>query len=255
MGPGAGANLFNSIVANTAAGCDQQHLSVVLMSFPKHIADRTAFLEGKTNINPAYAVAGIVRKLEAAGAGVIGLACNTVHAPAIYDVILAELAKHDSTSRLLHMPAETCKYINEQHTGAQRVGLMTTNGTYRSGIYQSLLEQWGYQIVLPPQELQHSVIHRMIYDPVFGIKSTPGIITGEVNALLSKALAFFKRSKADVVILGCTELSLILRQRVIKGFPVVDSTEVLAKALIREASKKNQSENILHLPYPVAAVL
>ena len=237
MGPEAGVNLFNSIITHTRAGYDQQHLSVVLMSFPKTIADRTAFLDGKVTVNPAYAVANIVQKLEAAGAGIIGLACNTVHAPSIYDVIVAELEKFNSKSLLLHMPYETCRFINEHQHGVHRVGLMTTNGTYNSGVYQSLLKQWGYEVVLPEKGFQHKVIHRMIYDPVFGIKSSPGIITREVNLLLNRAMAFFKKEKADAVILGCTELSLILKQRTMKGVVVIDSTEALAKALIRESCR------------------
>ena len=91
MGPQAGVALFSNIVRFTSATQDQQHLSTILMSFPRHIPDRTLFLEGVAEINPAVNVVNIIRKLESAGASVVGIACNTCHAPAIFDVIAREL--------------------------------------------------------------------------------------------------------------------------------------------------------------------
>jgi len=238
MGPQAGIALLNSITAQTAAHCDQEHLPVILMSFPGLIADRTLFLEGQTHINPAFQIARMIRKLETSGADVVGMACNTSHSPRIFDVITDQLAKTGSQVELLNMPFETCRYIRDHHRQASRIGLMTTNGTYRTGIYSHLLHSWGYEVVLPDEVFQDSVIHKMIYDPVFGIKSSPMGITKEVACLLEKALAFFRDEKADVVILGCTEFSLTTAASLAPDLHIVDATQVMARALIREAVKR-----------------
>jgi len=235
MGPHSGNALLNCITARTPAACDQEHLSVILMSFPRHISDRTLFLEGNGLVNPALSIIRVIQKLEQAGAGVVGIACNTSHSPRIFDVIVDHLAKTGSRIDLLNMPLETCLHIRESHSQVTRIGLMATNGTYRSGIYSDLLRRWGYEVVLPDETFQDSVIHRMIYDPVFGIKSNPAGIRNEVTCLLEKALGFFRSKKTDLVILGCTEFSLTEVATMAGDLRVIDSTSVMANALIREA--------------------
>lgn len=235
MGPEAGLALYNSILRLTGAATDQQHLSVILMSFPKHIADRTAYIEGSTPVNPAYNVAEIICKLERSGAQVVGIACNTSHAPEIYNVILEQLEKAGSNVTLINMPRETCLYLKREYTHAKRIGLMTTNGTYRSGIYRDILQGMGYDVVVPDYPFQDKVIHRAIYDPVFGIKSSAGSVTQKAGVLLDKALTFFRRQNCDAVILGCTELSLAVPGRVASDMTLLDCTNIFARALIREA--------------------
>lgn len=235
MGPQAGLLLFNKIVEYTKAKEDQQHLSVVLMSFPKHIVDRTSFLEGSSFVNPAFSIAEIIRKLKCVGASVIGMACNTSYSPQIYDVIREELDRTDTQVKLIHMPFETCQYIRKNHLHVRRVGIMATNGTYKSGVYKKIIQDLGYEIVLPDFKFQNNIIHRMIYDAEFGIKATSDKVTAEVDALMEQAICFFRANDADAVILGCTELSLI-KEKIGDNTIIVDSTEILAKALIREAT-------------------
>jgi aspartate racemase len=236
MGPQSGTALFDRVLYHTKANKDQQHLSMILMSFPRHLVDRTAFLEGKSSINPAFNIVKIIRKLENTGAKIVGIACNTTHSPEIYNTILEELKKTNSRVKLLHMPSETCKYIKETNSDIQRVGLMTTNGTYRSKIYVKLLKDLGYEVIVPNYQFQNEVIHKMIYDPEFGIKANSNSITSEARLLLNKSLDFFQEKNADAIILGCTELSLILSGNIIKDMYIIDSIECLAKALIREAT-------------------
>lgn len=236
MGPQAGIALLDSITSRTQATSDQEHLSTILMSFPSHIVDRTVFLEGQTDLNPAFPIVRIIRKLEKAGAGVVAIACNTAHAPRIFNVITDELQKAGSSIELLNMPYETCRYIRNNYIHASRIGIMATNGTYRSGIYSNLLRSWGYEVILPDYDFQDNVIHKMIYDPHSGIKAKPaGTITPEASLLLNKALCFFRDKNTDVLILGCTELSLIPASAFDAGFPVVDPTDVMALALIQAA--------------------
>jgi aspartate racemase len=237
MGPEAGLSLYHSIFSHTKAKKDQDHLSVILMSFSKHIADRTAFLEGEVLINPAYAIVEVIGKLETAGARIVGLACNTTHSPEIFDVIREQLDKRDSQVRLLNMPEETCRSIRENHGAVRRVGIMATNGTWRAGLYQDLLEKYGYEAVVPDPGFQERVIHRMIYDPGFGIKANPLAIRKEVTQLLEQALRYFKERDTDAIILGCTELPLALKSKVAHGMLIIDSTASLAASLVRAATQ------------------
>jgi aspartate racemase len=245
MGPEAGVALFNYIISHTQGRTDQEHLSVVLMSFPKHIVDRTLFLEGIVDINPAYGIVQVIKKLEQAGAGVIGIACNTSHAPAIFNVILEELQKTNSRVKLLNMPFETCRFIGRHYPQIHRIGVMATNGTYKSQVYEILLQEQGYEVIVPDFGFQNEVIHKMIYDPGFGIKSNPGRITGEVSLLMKEALCYFKKKGAEAIILGCTELSFTLKEKVVHDMIVIDATEILALSLISEAVSYKKSRVVL----------
>jgi aspartate racemase len=236
MGPQAGVMLCNQIVSCTDAYLDQQHLPVILMSFPERIADRTAFLEGYVKTNPAYQIVKVIQQLERAGASIVGMACNTSHAGPILDVILEELDVRGSNVKLLNMPAETCHYLSYNHPEIKRVGLMATNGTYRSGVYETLLRKNGYVVVQPDLSFQEEVIHRMIYDPIIGIKANPDNSAERVKHLTEKALCFFRNNDAQAIILGCTELSLVLTDSEAEGMVIVDSTKALAKALVNEAT-------------------
>lgn len=236
MGPRAGIDLLSRVTAHTNAMADQAHLSAILMSFPGEIVDRTAFLNGDTPENPAVNIAGIIQKLEQAGAEVIGIACNTSHAPRIFNVIKSRLAAARSKAQLLHMPEETCMHLKLNYRHVSRVGLMATNGTYQSGLYKSMLEASGYEAVLPDFAFQDQVIHRMVYDPVFGIKASPKNISPEVMELLDTAIRFFSRQGAEAIILGCTEFSLLETVAPAYGVPVLDTTDILGSALVREAT-------------------
>jgi len=240
MGPQAGMALFNSIIANTNASTDQQHLPVVLMSYPGHIVDRTAFLEGSTAVNPAYSIVEIIMKLEKAGANTIGIACNTVYSSRIYRVILEELNRMNSAVNIVNMPLETCRRIREQFPLSNRVGVMSTNGTYRSAVYNDLLQDWGYDVIIPDPAFQNDVIHRMIYDQEFGLKANGKDLKPEAGLLLDKTLDFFSAKGADTIVLGCTDLSWDFKERVKRNIQIIDSTEALAIALIRQATGSSQ---------------
>lgn len=237
MGPAAGIALMNNILVNTHAKIDQQHLSVIMGSLPSYIPDRTAYLEGQGQCNPAYNIIEVIGKLELAGAGVIGIACNTSHSPEIFNVILEGLEKKKSNVKLLHMPLETCDYIRLQYPTVRKVGLLTTNGMYKSGLYKNIIRQVGLEPIIPDEALQNHLIHRMVYDPVFGIKANPNCIKTELKLMAREALDYFIRRKADAIILGCTELSLIFTGGVSEELIIVDSTASMARALIREITR------------------
>jgi aspartate racemase len=120
---------------------------------------------------------------------------------------------------------------------------MATNGTYHAAVYNDLLRQWGYDAIVPDQTFQNDVIHRMIYDPEFGIKANSSRTTSQVKRLRDKAINYFRERKADAIIVGCTELSLVLTEKVAGQMLLVDALKALAGALIREAVSPGRTEN------------
>ena len=79
LGPYAGYDLLRKIFRWTKAGVDQEHLPVMLHSFPGWIPERPAFLLGEKQENPGEDLGGILAQLAATGARVMGIPCNTAH--------------------------------------------------------------------------------------------------------------------------------------------------------------------------------
>jgi len=238
MGPKSGLLLFDYIMKHTKANRDQDHLPVILMSFPEQIQDRTEFLEGKVDQNPAYAIGKLITNLSQAGADVIGIPCNTSHTSTIFNVIEEELRHSNTRVQLLNMPLEVIHYLEKDYKQYQRIGVLSTNGTYHSQLYQKPLENAGFIPVVPDPEFQDQVVHRLIYDPDFGLKAHTERITEKAKEYVERIQAYFLERNAELLIFGCTELSMLYHMDM--KIPFLDSTEVLAKALIREATTLEQ---------------
>lgn len=235
VGPFAGIDLLGKIAAQTAVSLDQDHLTVLNWSQPGTIVDRTEFLLGQVAENPAFALAAQVQQLANMGAGVVGIPCNTAHAPQIFNQIRAELAAARCDVRLLHMIEEVGRFLQTSLPEVTKVGVLSTTGTYQAGVYVEVLEGLGFTAVLPPFSLQTEKIHPAIYDPAYGIKAC-GCATAQAQANLQEGIDTLIAAGAEAIILGCTELPLAFSKPTAAGLPLIDPTLILARALIREAN-------------------
>lgn len=231
VGPYAGLDLAQKIFDQTRASSDQDHLPVALLSLPEKIEDRTRYLVGETNINPAYAVGGIIEKLEQLGAGIVGIPCNTMHAPEIFDVILDELKKRKSGIKLLNMPEEVVDFIGAHFPDVEKVGILSTTGTWKAGIYPAALKNRGYVPVVPDEQWQQE-IHDAVYHPVYGIKAQSRPVDKQALDTLEKGIRYLKQKGARGIVLGCTEMTFALQSLLLYGTPIFDSNLILARALI-----------------------
>jgi aspartate racemase len=236
VGPYAGLDLARKIFDETAAERDQDHLPVALLSYPDVIPDRTAFLLGQTDVNPALGMLEVIAALERLGCRVIGIPCNTAHAPAIWDVIVEGLAKRGGGVTLIHMVEEVAKFIRETLPGVTRVGVLSTVGAQRSGVYPVVLAWHGLKAVTLEDSEHRVLVHDSVYDPEFGIKAHASPVSGRARANVLTAVERARAAGAEVVVLACTELPLAVPEAVVEGTPVVDATRVLARAIIRSVA-------------------
>jgi aspartate racemase len=233
VGPLAGLDLQQKIVSQTIAGRDQDHLTVLSVSRPSTIPDRTDYLLGQVAENPAYALAAQVRLLAQMGAQVIGIPCNTAHAPPIWDVLMAELAS--CPVHLLHMIEEVGRFLREHHPDIERIGILSTTGTYRAEVYPQVLAGLGFTAVTPPTAMQEARIHPAIYHPQHGIKSC-GRVTDRARQDLLAGVAALQAQGAQAIVSGCTEIPLAITEKRIDDMVIIDPTLILARALVREVN-------------------
>lgn len=234
-GPFAGLDLQAKILSQTIASYDQDHLTVISLSQPSQLPDRTAYLLGETAVNPALAIFNQLQTLERAGTAVAAIPCNTAHAPAIFDEVVAKLKAAGSRLQFLHMIRETADHLRQHYPQIRRVGVLSTTGTYRTRIYPDLLTPAGFEVVVPDEVVQETAVHPAIYHPEYGIKAQ-GKGTSQAREALLQGIATLRQQGAEAIILGCTEIPLAITEKYIDTLAIVDPTMILARALIREAA-------------------
>lgn len=234
VGPYAGIDLLDNIYSNTLASKDQDYINSLLFSLSSKIQDRTEYLLGNVVENPGHSIVEIILTLENSGATVVGIPCNTAHSAKIFSVIMEELDKNDSKVRLLHMIDETITFIETHFYHFSKIGVLSTTGTYKYELYKNALESRGYQSLEPSNQMQEEIVHPAIYHPDYGIKSTTRPFHHKARQNLEIAIDDLKRQGAEAVILGCTEIPLVIKEETISGLTLINPTRVLARALIEQ---------------------
>ena len=221
MGPLATIDLYEKITINTRAEKDQDHIHIIIDSYPQ-IEDRTAYIlhGGK---NPKDKLIESAKRLESAGADALIMPCNTAH-------FFAKNIEKEVNIPLIHIVKSTAEAIKNKYPKANNIGLIATTGTLKSGVYADILKDYGYNII----EL-NEIIENNIMDCIYkGVKAGK---TEEYVPLFQKCVDEITDMGADVLIAGCTEIPILVPYVKAK-VPFVDATLELALAAIKFAQEK-----------------
>ncbi|HEY5759694.1 MAG TPA: amino acid racemase [Steroidobacter sp.] len=227
VGPAATVDFLDKVVRNTPAKRDQDHLRLLVEQNPQ-IPDRTEHLVGD-GMDPTLALYATCKKLQAGEADLIAIPCNTAHA-------FVEAIQSELDIPIMNMLTVTVKHIREMFPKLSKVGLLATSGTVSSGVYKRALEDDGFQEVVPTPPLQARVMNA-IYGPQ-GVKA--GFTTAASVADVDAAIDELAAQGVEVIVLGCTELPLLLSEpeRVTatgNRVTLVDPTDILAKRCVSAA--------------------
>jgi aspartate racemase len=155
MGPLATADLFQKITLHTAASCDQDHPRVCIDS-NTNISDRTAaLLHG--GADPVPEMVKSAQRLESIGADLLIMPCNTAHN--FYDAVASSVS-----IPVLHMIAITRDALRSR--GVKCAGLLATDGTVQTGIYQRTFEGSGVELLTPDHSEDQAAVMDIIYNGV-----------------------------------------------------------------------------------------
>lgn len=218
MGPEATADLFNRIIRETPAKKDQDHLRVIIDNNPK-IPDRTTAILGE-GVSPLPEMVKTAKNLEKAGADFIIMPCITAH------YYYKELSKSVKIP-VLNMIELTAQNINKIFPKAKNAGLLGTTGTVKSKLFDKSLGKFGVEMIYPLEAFQRKVMEA-IYDYIKAGKILEGkkIVVDVANHLIELG--------AEVIICGCTETSLVLKDGDVTK-PVVDPVQILAQTAVKVA--------------------
>jgi aspartate racemase len=217
MGPLATADFYLRLVRATPAATDQEHLHVLIDSNPE-IPDRAEAIEGR-GPDPTPLLVETARRLVGAGAEVLVMPCNSAHA-------FLEEVRRAVPVPVLDIMEEVASAAVALSPAPSSVGLLATAGTVRQRLYHAALARRGIEVVAPDAAGQ-----QVVSGAIASVKA--GDTGPAVRGRIRQAAEALIRAGAQAIVLGCTEVPLILSPDELT-VPVLDGTEMLARAAVRE---------------------
>ena len=171
----------------------------------------------------------VARSIENGGADFLLICTNTMHKMA--DEVQAAIQ-----IPLLHIVDATAKEINAK--GLHKIGLLGTKFTMEEDFYVDRLKTQGLEVLIPDQE-ERDIVHRIIYEELVLGKILQSSIK-EYKKIIEKLV----RNGAQGIVLGCTEIGLLVKQNDYP-IPLFDTTYVHAKAAVAVALDKKDIKEFL----------
>lgn len=160
---------------------------------------------------------GSIKTLSAGGAEFAAMAANTAHI--VFDEVHSQ-----SPLPLISIVEETCK--RAQSKNCKSVVIFGTAFTMSSGLYANAFAKYGIDAFVPTEDEQKA-IHNIIFPNL-----QEGIVLPEdKKTILQIANRMISENNADALILGCTELPLIIQENDLDVL-ILDTTQIHIDAIL-----------------------
>lgn len=160
------------------------------------------------------------KKIENGGADFLVICTNTMHK------MFSEMEANISIP-ILHIADATAEKIKEN--AIQKIGLLGTNFTMTQDFYKGRLEKEHGLKVIVPNEIDRKTVHDIIYQELI-----VGNIKEESRKKYQEIIEKLQSQGAEGVILGCTEIPLLIKQKD-SPIPVFDTTRIHAEKAVEFA--------------------
>jgi len=221
MGPESTAEFYMDLIKicqdNYLAKYDSDYPQIIINSVP--IEDVVEDMSKEENIISDLINAAKI--LESAGCDFLVMPCNTAH------YFFEDIQKNVSIP-MMSIVKETAKKIIDK--GFNKVGLLATDLTVNKRIYESVFDYYNINSIKPSKKDQ-LLVTETIMNILAGKKSP------QDKQNLSKIIKKMINLGAEAIVLGCTDLPIVLKQ---KDFDIelIDSSKILAKSTIVKALKQ-----------------
>jgi aspartate racemase len=173
----------------------------------------------------------LLEKIEAlslAGAEFVAMSANTPH-------LLFDQLQELSTIPLLSIVEATCEEAVQR--GLKRTGLFGTGFTMNASFYSDVLTKQGVEVIVPDKKDRELINYKLFSEIELGIFNDN--TRKKLIAIIEKMA---REQQIDSLILGCTELPLILKENVYSGIPVLDTTKIHVNAIVNYCRDMNYSQ-------------
>ena len=165
----------------------------------------------------AATMAALGRSLERGGADIVLICTNTMHK-------LADAVAQAVSIPLLHIVDATAAPIKAH--GLRRPLVLATQYTMEQSFYLDRMRRWNLSPIVPDSVADRRLVHSVIFDEL-----CRGIVRDEARAAYRAIIAKGESAGADCVVLGCTEIGLLIGQSD-TDLPLFDSTLLHADAAL-----------------------
>lgn len=218
MGPEATVDFMQRVIRITPAKDDHDHIRMIVDNHPQ-IPSRIKALIEQTGEDPTDCLTGIARNLEKWGANLIVIPCNTAHY--YFDAI-----QNSVKIPVFNMLELVVIQIRQNHPKLKKIGFLGSTAVINNALYDKITSPYFYSMVYPGAETQEKVMSTI--RKIKTSKYTDDSLLPIVNAADELI-----ESGAEVLIIGCTELSAtshVLPNSVC----VYDASQILAEAVVKE---------------------
>ena len=168
------------------------------------------------------------RNLEKGGADFVLICTNTMHK-------MAQEVQEAIAIPLLHIADPTAETIQAQ--GMTKIALLGTKFTMEHDFYKGrLINTFGLEVITP-NEQDRQIIHDIIYDEL-----CLGVVKIDSKKKYQMIIEKLKQQGAEGVILGCTEIMLLIQQAD-TDLPIFDTTRIHAEAAVAKAISQDGLES------------
>ena len=217
LGPESTVDYYKEIIAAFHARYDEMVYPEIII-YSVNIDEFVKFVETENWQGLSEWLLEKISSIHRAGAQFAVIASNTPHI--VFDEI-----KSKSPIPLLSIVEETCNKAQEMDL--KNVGLMGTKLTMEADFYKKPFVSKGMSVVVPSEEEQQLIHHKLFSEIELGIFKDP---TRE--ELLAIAKRMVDEEGVDALILGCTELPLILTESKY-GIPFLNTTAIHCESIIK----------------------
>lgn len=224
LGPEATVDYYNGIInAFKNESGDLNYPEIIIYSV--NMSEFIGLMKEKRYDEAVDKVVDKAESLERAGAEFIAITANTPH-------MLFDQIQERSPLPLISIVSATCEECIRKRL--KRTGLMGTGFTMNAAFYPDVFNKRGIEVILPDEGDKELINHKLFSEIELGI------FRDDTRELLISIIEKMKREQnIDSMILGCTELPLILKENAYAGIPMLNTTQIHVNAIVKYCMGKN----------------
>jgi len=216
IGPASTVDYYNGIISGVRAKVNDGNYPEIIIN-SVNMTEMLAFVQNKEWDALADMLLQAIKSLTDAGAEFAAIASNTPH-------IVFEKIQKQAPLPLISIVDETCKYAHNK--GCKNVVVIGTRFTMNNGLYSEAFKKYNISAAVP-SETEQELIHNIIFP-----KLEDGIVVPEDKTkMLEIANSLIKEYRADALVLGCTELPLMIKAGDLTTL-ILNTTQIHIEAIV-----------------------
>lgn len=218
LGPEATVDYYKEIInafKNEKGDLDYPEIIIYSVNMARFIG----LMREKKYDQAATYIAEKIEALKKAGADFAAISANTPHQ-------LFDQLKERSGIPLISIVEATCTEAKSK--GLKKAGLFGTDMTMRASFFPDVFRKQNIEVVAPDPEDRELINYKLFSEIELGIftEETRRLLVGIIEKMVQK-------QQIDSLILGCTELPLILTEETYVGIPVLNTTKIHVESLAK----------------------